>query len=115
MEQVNPNGPEHTVSNVDRSRRTFVDYIERTRAHYLIEGFNNPYRWSYFDDVPFTPMAKPACDRYRKNSDDWSTTRATRKRSPTTHSASGRSAISATVPSAWGIGSPCGSVVGWPR
>jgi D-proline reductase (dithiol) PrdB len=60
MDQVNPNGPEHTISNVDRSHRTFVDYIERTRAHYLIEGFNNPYRWSYFDDVPFTPMAKPA-------------------------------------------------------
>jgi D-proline reductase (dithiol) PrdB len=59
-EQINPNGPEALVSNVDRTHRTFVDYIERTRAHYLMEGFGNPYRWSFFDEVPFTPMAKPA-------------------------------------------------------
>ena len=59
---VNPNGSEQTVSDVDRTRRTFVDYIERTRAHYLAEGFNNPYQWAYFDAVPFTPLVKPVAE-----------------------------------------------------
>jgi D-proline reductase (dithiol) PrdB len=57
---VNPNGPEATNSQVDRSHRTYVDYIERTRAHYLAEGFNNPYNWAYFDTVPFQPFKKAA-------------------------------------------------------
>jgi hypothetical protein len=59
MEQVNPNTADNTISNVDRSHRTFVDYIERTRVHYLLEGFGNPYRWSFYDSVPFTPLGKP--------------------------------------------------------
>lgn len=35
-----------------------VAYIQRTRDYYLALGFNNPYRWAHFDDVPFTPLAK---------------------------------------------------------
>lgn len=50
---MNPNRLDATHSQVDRSHRTFIDYIERTRAHYLAEGFNNPYKWAYFDTVPF--------------------------------------------------------------
>lgn len=59
---INPNGPDATRSNVDRTHRGYVDYIERTRAHYLSEGFGNPYKWSYFDDVPFTPLTKPLAE-----------------------------------------------------
>jgi hypothetical protein len=62
MDQINPDDPSNVVSNVDRSHRTFVDYIERTRVHYLMEGFGNPYRWSFYDAVPFTPLARPVAD-----------------------------------------------------
>jgi hypothetical protein len=46
-------------ASVDLSHKLYIDYIERTRAHYLAEGFNNPYQWAHFDDVPFTRPAKP--------------------------------------------------------
>ena len=59
VEQVNPNDTSTVVSNVDRSHRTFIDYIERTREHYLSQGYDNPYRWAYYDEVPFTPLTKP--------------------------------------------------------
>jgi D-proline reductase (dithiol) PrdB len=59
---VTPNGPEHSTSRVDRTHRTFIDYIERTRAHYLAEGFNNPYKWAFYDFVPFTRLDKPVRD-----------------------------------------------------
>jgi len=36
-----------------------IRYIDRSRAYYLSLGFGNPYRWAHFDDVPFTPLAKP--------------------------------------------------------
>jgi len=44
---------------VDQSQRTFVSYIDKSREFYLAQGFDNPYRWAYFEDVPFTPLAKP--------------------------------------------------------
>ena len=36
-----------------------VRYIERTRNYYLGLGYDNPYVWAHFIDVPFTPIAKP--------------------------------------------------------
>jgi len=57
---MNPNGPEHATSQVDRTHRTYIDYIERTRAHYLSQGFDNPYAWAFFDAVPFTPFERRA-------------------------------------------------------
>ena len=36
-----------------------VRYIDKTRDYYLAEGYDTPYRWAHFDDVPFTPLAKP--------------------------------------------------------
>ena len=30
-----------------------VRYIDRTRAYYLSQGYDKPYRWAHFDDVPF--------------------------------------------------------------
>jgi hypothetical protein len=41
------------ASNVDRTRRTFVSYIDRTREFYMAQGYANPYQWAYFDAVPF--------------------------------------------------------------
>ncbi len=39
-----------------------VRYIDKTREYYLKEGYDSPYRWAHFDDVPFTPLRKPLTD-----------------------------------------------------
>ena len=36
-----------------------IPYMQRTRDYYLRLGFDNPYRWAHYDEVPFTPLAKP--------------------------------------------------------
>ena len=36
-----------------------VRYIDKTREYYLGEGYDTPYHWAHFGDVPFTPLAKP--------------------------------------------------------
>jgi D-proline reductase (dithiol) PrdB len=36
-----------------------VPYMERTRRYYRALGYSNDYSWATFDDVPFTPPAKP--------------------------------------------------------
>ncbi len=47
------------AARLDLSRRTYIDYIDRTREYYLAQGFNNPYQWAHFDDVPFARLTKP--------------------------------------------------------
>jgi D-proline reductase (dithiol) PrdB len=36
-----------------------VAYMQRTRDYYLALGYDNPYRWAHYVDVPFQPLAKP--------------------------------------------------------
>jgi hypothetical protein len=36
-----------------------VRYIDKTREYYKAEGYDRPYTWAQFEDVPFTPPAKP--------------------------------------------------------
>ena len=36
-----------------------IPYMQRTRDYYLALGYDNPYRWAHFRDVPFTPLSKP--------------------------------------------------------
>ena len=36
-----------------------VRYIERTRSYYLGLGYENPYVWAHYQDVPFSPLKKP--------------------------------------------------------
>jgi hypothetical protein len=36
-----------------------IPYLRRTRDYYLALGYDNPYRWAHFDDVPFAPLATP--------------------------------------------------------
>ena len=36
-----------------------VPYMQRTRDWYLALGYDNPYRWAHFRDVPFQALAKP--------------------------------------------------------
>jgi len=39
-----------------------VRYIDKTRDYYLSQGYDKPYRWANFDDVPFTPLNKPLAE-----------------------------------------------------
>jgi hypothetical protein len=41
---------------------TYVRYIDKTREYYLSEGYETPYRWAHFDDIPFTPLRKPLAE-----------------------------------------------------
>ena len=36
-----------------------VPYIQRTRTYYTALGYETPYRWASFTDVPFTALDKP--------------------------------------------------------
>lgn len=36
-----------------------VLYMQRTRKWYLALGYDNPYRWAHYADVPFQPLRKP--------------------------------------------------------
>jgi hypothetical protein len=36
-----------------------VRYIDKTTAYYAKEGYEKPYQWAHFDEVPFTPLEKP--------------------------------------------------------
>lgn len=38
---------------------TYVRYIDKTRAYYKSIGYEKPYQWAHFEDVPFTPLGKP--------------------------------------------------------
>lgn len=38
---------------------SYVRYIDRTREYYLSEGYERPYVWAHFEEVPFTPLNKP--------------------------------------------------------
>ena len=41
-----------------------IPYMQRTRAYYVALGYDNPYRWAHFVEVPFTPPRVPL-DRAR--------------------------------------------------
>ena len=39
-----------------------IPYMQRTRDWYLALGYDNPYRYAHFDEVPFQPLRKPLPD-----------------------------------------------------
>ena len=41
---------------------TPLNYMQRTREYYAAHGYEKPYVWAQFDDIPFTPLAKPLAD-----------------------------------------------------
>ena len=49
-------------NKTDTSRSLYISYMAKTTDHYLSEGFNNPYQWARFEDVPFTPLKKPLAE-----------------------------------------------------
>ena len=36
-----------------------IPYMQRTRDYYIALGYDNPYRWASFAEVPFTPRSTP--------------------------------------------------------
>lgn len=36
-----------------------VRYIDKTRDYYKKEGYDKPYQWAHFDEIPFARLAKP--------------------------------------------------------
>jgi hypothetical protein len=67
MSNVNPAINEGALSQVELDALlgfapdddSFVPYMKRTRDWYVALGYNNPYRYAHFADVPFTPLKKP--------------------------------------------------------
>jgi hypothetical protein len=43
----------------DDAGKAPVPYMERTRLYYRALGYESDYAWATFEDVPFTPLAKP--------------------------------------------------------
>jgi hypothetical protein len=39
-----------------------IPYMQRIRDYYLALGYDNPYRWAQYADVPFTPLKKPLAE-----------------------------------------------------
>ena len=41
------------------SHRTFVSYIDKSREYYRAYGYEKPYAWARYEDVPFAQLSKP--------------------------------------------------------
>ena len=41
------------------SHRTYVSYIDKSREYYAAHGYQHPYRWAQYADVPFAQLSKP--------------------------------------------------------
>ena len=39
-----------------------INYLERITNYYLALGYDNPYRWAHYRDVPFQKMTKPVSE-----------------------------------------------------
>ena len=46
----------------DTAHRRFISYIDKSREYYATQGYEVPYRWAKFDEVPFTPLTKPLAE-----------------------------------------------------
>ena len=54
--------PVFRAKNGEDRKVTHVRYMDRIRDYYLAQGYEKPYRWAHFEDVPFTPLKKPLPD-----------------------------------------------------
>ena len=41
------------------SHRSYVSYIDKSREYYGASGYERPYRWARYEDVPFSRLTKP--------------------------------------------------------
>ena len=49
----------HTRAVVAPAEDVPIPYMQRTRDYYIALGYDNPYRWAHFAEVPFTPLRAP--------------------------------------------------------
>jgi len=50
---------QHAGKSIEAVLDLPIRYIDRSRAHYLALGYDNPYRWAHNRDVPFAPLTRP--------------------------------------------------------
>ena len=41
---------------------TYVRYYDKTREYYQSRGYDKPYKWAHFDDIPFSQLTKPLAE-----------------------------------------------------
>jgi hypothetical protein len=41
------------------SHRSYVSYIDKSREYYGASGYERPYRWAHYEDVPFSRLTRP--------------------------------------------------------
>ena len=46
----------------NRTHRSFVSYIDKSRDYYKAQGYTLPYQWTYNKEVPFNKLSKPLSD-----------------------------------------------------
>ncbi len=54
-----PEAAPETAPETERQDNPPVRYMQRTRDWYLALGYDNPYVWAHYPDVPFQPLHKP--------------------------------------------------------
>ena len=55
-----PTNSEHPITvHMSEQADSPINYLERIRTYYLALGYEHPYRWSHFEDVPFIRLSKP--------------------------------------------------------
>lgn len=47
------------MTELRRTHRSFVSYIDKSREYYAAQGYEKPYQWATNDDAPLTPLPKP--------------------------------------------------------
>jgi len=44
------------------TEQTPAKYMTLSRNYYAAHGYEKPYRWAHFDEIPFAPLKKPLAD-----------------------------------------------------
>ena len=47
---------------IDPAHRSYISYIDRTRAYYAAQGYEQPYRYACHASVPFAPLRRPLAE-----------------------------------------------------
>ena len=61
IEQFYQSNLNFTMSE-NRTHRSFVSYIDKSRDYYAAQGYTLPYKWVYHKEVPFNKLSKPLSD-----------------------------------------------------
>ncbi len=45
--------------HMQRSKRSHLSYIDKSRNYYAAQGYEQPYKWAYHHETPFSRLKKP--------------------------------------------------------